>query len=231
MKMKKYDLFCDQNNLYELRPGWVVRVPCGFSFMDRVRYRFDPVIAGAILVGGGTLLQMKATAEAGKEAKKIANARAAVDLENAKTARKASVEKAKIKTEQVKRLIETQKAVAAAAGIRINVGSPLVIQSETRANLAKDVGFVLERGRTETGFFESSAAIERDRGEAALKKSKWDAISQGLWGAGSIAFMGIKGGGFRGSKPLANQSIESPAGITSNALNSSITSDGVVLMT
>ncbi len=215
--MKKFTDFCDQNDLYELKPGWVVRVPPWFTQMDMAKWRFDPFTIGIILMGVGTVVGMKATLEQGKEAKKIANARAAVDLENAKAVRRASVEEAKIKKVKGRRLLATQRSVAAASGVLINVGSPLVIAAETRDIIADDVGFILERGRAETGFFESSAAIETARGEAALRKSKWDAISQGLTGFGSIAFMGAQAGTFKGSS--SSPVFRDPANARPGALN------------
>ncbi len=230
--MKKFTDFGNQNDLYELKPGWVVRIPPWFTQMDMAKWRFDPVTIGIVMLGVGTAIQMKGTLEQGKEAKKIANARAAVDIENAKAVRRTSVEEAKIKKARGRRLLATQKSVAAAAGVMINVGSPLVIAAETRDIIADDVGFILERGRAETGFFESSAAIETARGEAALRKSKWDAISQGLTGFGSIAFMGTQGGTFKGSSGgsvLANQSLQGPAGLTNRALNSRVSSGGFTM--
>ena len=60
-----------------------------------------------------------------------------MDEQNAVAVREASVEKARIEGERGRRLLATQKVTAAAGNIRINVGSPLVIEAETRANIEK----------------------------------------------------------------------------------------------
>ena len=142
-------------------------------------------------IAAGTALQVQGTLEEGKQAEEIAKARADIDIANAEATRKASVEKAKIKGERGRKLIETQKSAAAAGGIRINVGSPLVIEAQTRADIAKDIGFSLETGRVEEQIFRSSAALEIAQGKALKKKSKFDALAQGLQGFGSVATLGI----------------------------------------
>jgi len=145
-------------------------------------------------IGGGTGMQVAGTLKEGKQAEKIAEARAAIDLKNAEATRKTSVEEAKIRGERGRRLLAEQQGAAAAGNIRINVGSPLVIAAQTRADIAKDIGFGLERGRAQSDFYRSQAALEIATGKAARKKSKWDAISQGIGGFGSMAFMGTQGG-------------------------------------
>ncbi len=154
------------------------------------RMRFDPIPLAIVAVSVGTAVSVAGTLQAGKQAEKIGKARAAIDIRNAEQARKVAVEKAKIKGEKGRRLRATQKSQAAADGIRINVGSPLVIETETRNIIAKDIGFILEGGRAESDFFRSSAALEIATGKAAKRKSRFDALSQGLLGAGTIAFMG-----------------------------------------
>ena len=146
----------------------------------------------ATAVGVGA--QISGTLQQGRQAEKIAEARAAIDLQKADAIRKASVEEAKIKTERGKRLIELQKSQAAVGNIRINVGAPLVIEAETQDLIAQEIGFVLETGRAESDFFRSSAALEIAQGKALKRRSKFDAIRRGLTGFGSIAFMGTQGG-------------------------------------
>ncbi|KKM60798.1 hypothetical protein LCGC14_1538230, partial [marine sediment metagenome] len=82
-----------------------------------------------------------------------------------------------------------QKSQAAAGGIRLNVGAPLVIEAETNAAITRDIGFALKRGRTESSAFRSSAALEIAGGKAAKKRSRQKAFAQGIQGFGSIAFM------------------------------------------
>jgi len=200
--MKNFADFCNHNNLYELKPSWVIRKPPWFTDMDMARWRFDPIIT-PLVVGtmvAGTVMEMKGTLEEGKQAEKIAEQRAAIDIKSAEAARAASVEEAKIRKEQGRRLIERQKGIVAASGIRLGVGAPLVIEAQTKADIARDIGFILERGREEAGFYRSRAGIERATGKAARRRSKWEAISQGLTGFGSLAMMGTEAGWFKKKK-------------------------------
>lgn len=176
----------------------------GIIFFVHPRRRYDPITLATIAVGAGTGLQVAGTLKAGEQAEEIAEARAKIDIQNAEAVREAAVEKAKIKAEKGRRVIATQKSQAAAGGIRINVGSPLVIEAETRDIIARDVGFILEAGREEEQFFRTRADIELATGKAAKRKSRFDAISQGLLGFGSLAFRGFTpGGGIGGVNPAA----------------------------
>ena len=147
-------------------------------------------------MAGGTVMGMQATRQEGKDAMNIAEQRAAIDMANAEATRKASVTEAQIRGEKGRRLLATQKSQAGAGNIRINVGAPLVIEEETRQLIAQDIGYVLERGRTESAAFRSSAALEIATGKAARKQAKQSALAQGLMGFGSMAFMGSQAGMF-----------------------------------
>jgi len=149
-------------------------------------------------MGAGTVMQIQATRQQGEQAQKIAESRAAIDRQNAEMAEKAAIAQAGITKERGRRLIERQKGVAAAAGIRINVGSPLVIEAETEALIAQDIGYILERGREGKRYYESSAALEIATGKAAKKQAKRSAWATGIMGFGSIAYMGAESGMFNG---------------------------------
>ena len=143
-------------------------------------------------MAAGTGMQIAGTLQQGKDQQKIHEARAAQDKLDAQAVRDQSVEAARIKQEEGVRLRERQKSQAGAGGIRVNVGSPLVIEAETKALVAKDIGFVLERGRTQRDKLLHSAAIEKALGKKAKKDSVWNAVTQGIMGFGSIAMMGAK---------------------------------------
>jgi hypothetical protein len=170
--------------------------------------RYDPITLTLLITG--TALKVSSTIQQGKDAQTIANQRAAVDEQNAEAVREASVEKAKIQGERRQRLIATQKATAAAGNIRINVGSPLVIETETRDSIAKDIGFSLKAGRVETESLLQSSKLERAIGESQKKQSVFNAASQVLLGAGSIALAGSRlpkkptGGSFN---PLSTNTV------------------------
>jgi hypothetical protein len=144
-------------------------------------------IAGMV---GGTVMDVAGSLQQGRDEERIGEQRAAIDIQNAEAARRASVESAKIQQERGRRFIEKQKAAAAAGGIRVNVGAPLVIEAQTKADITKDIGFTLERGREKESFYRSRAEIERATGRARRRRSRWDAISSGF---GGIADMGLKG--------------------------------------
>lgn len=153
------------------------------------RFRYDPLTLAAIAVGVGTTLQVAGTLQQGKDVEDIAKARAAIDIQNAAAVDEAADEEAKIRRERGRKLIAEQKSLAAAGNIRINVGAPLVIEAETNAAVTKDIGFALKRARVESAGFRSSAALEIASGKAAKRQSKFKALSQGILGFGSIAFM------------------------------------------
>ena len=172
--------------------------------------RYDPLTIALIASGVGTGIQAAGQIKQGKQAEQIAEARAEVDIQNAEAVREASLEEAKIRGERGRRDLAAQKGAAAASGIRINVGSPLVIEAETRANIAKDIGFRLEAGRVESESLLQSAAFEKAIGKQKRKKSKFDALSTGIQGAASIAFMGSKlpgGGGLNNPKTVPSRAL------------------------
>ena len=170
----------------------------GKVFLLHWKNRYGPeqlALAALAGQGVGTVLQVQATRREGRQAGKIAEARAAVDIENAEAVRKASVEEARITKEKGRRLIERQKSLAAAGNIRLNVGSPLVIEAQTEEDIATEIGFILETGREEAGFLTQRGAFEIAQGEVLRKKARLQAISQGILGFGSFA-SGIRKGGF-----------------------------------
>ncbi|KKL61895.1 hypothetical protein LCGC14_2190670 [marine sediment metagenome] len=174
----------------------------GYIFFVHPRMRYDPItllVIGAI----GTAVGVSQTLQQGKQAEKIAKARAQIDLKNAEAVRRASVEEATIEKERSVRARATAKATAAAGGIRINEGLPLVIDTQIAAATAKDIGFILERGRVTEGAFRSSAALEIARGKALRRKSKFDALSQGLLGFGQLGLSASQAGLFSKSTNIA----------------------------
>ena len=167
----------------------------GRVFLLHWKNRYDPVtllVLGGIGVGAGVL----GTLQEGKQAEKIAERRAEIDIADAKAIREASIEEARIKREKGQRLIEKQKGVAAAGGIRLNVGVPLVITEETQADITKDIGFGLERGRVEVASLRERAGLEKALGKQARKRSQFSALTQGLLGAATLGFQARSAGLF-----------------------------------
>jgi len=171
------------------------------------------------MMAGSTIAGMKGTLEEGKHAEEIAKARAAIDIKNAEAVRDASVEKARLQKEKGRRLLATQKSQAAAGNIRTNVGAPLVIEAQTRADIAKDVGYILETGREEADFYRSRAALEIATGKALRRKSKYSALSQGLGGFGRIAIMGQDAGIWKKmGAEIKSRGAKTPLSPTANAI-------------
>jgi hypothetical protein len=166
--------------------------------------RFDPATLAIAALAAGTVTQMQATRQEGRDAERIAERRAAVDIASAEATRRSSVEEAKLRGERGRKLIEKQKSQAAAGNIRINVGAPLVIEEETQEDIATDIGFALERGRTESALFRSSAGLEIETGKSIKRQKKSSALAQGLAGAANIGFSAHQAGFFAPRPPVAN---------------------------
>ena len=167
---------------------------------------YDPISGIAALAGGagkllpmagklaGPLMSMMGTREEGKAEEEISKAREALLIKNKELARRYSIVKAEILGEERTKLGAKQLSQAAAANIRINVGAPLVIAAKTRADITKDIGYILETGREQSRYYQTLANIERYTRKMGKRSSKWDLIGQGLGLFKSIAGMGFGGG-------------------------------------
>ena len=174
--------------------------------------RYDPTLLIA-LSAAGTGLQIAGTLQQGDEADQIARQRAQIDLDNAVAVEEAAEDQARARTERTRRLIATQKSTAAASGIRINVGAPLLIEAETRRIQAQETGFLMERAGAEATRLRTTAELERKGGRLAKKRARFAAIMQGLQGATSIAFLGIESGLFSGTPTIkTTPSFDTSAG-------------------
>ena len=84
-------------------------------------------------------------------------------------------------------IVGSHSRVEYAANVRVDVGSPLVVAAQTRADLLKDAGFVFERGEAERQRLLSQADIEKQLGKLAYRQSRWQSqatIGQGLGSLG-----------------------------------------------
>jgi len=153
------------------------------------------------MMGAGTGMQIGSSLAEGRNAERIGEARANVDRANAAAAMRFAEEEAKIKLEEGRRLLATQKARFAAGNIRVDVGSPLVVAAQSRADVLKDVGFILERGEVRRQAYLNAANLERYQGKLIKRRSMWDAISAGLSGTANIAILGEAAGWFTSASP------------------------------
>lgn len=145
------------------------------------------ILPGAQLALAG--IQAGGILRRGKQAEEIAERRAEIDRLNAIATRKALVERAKILTERGVRFKERQKAQFISGDIRTGVGVPLLVEAQTRADIAREIGFSLDVGRAETEQLLSSAAYERRIGKFKKRKSRFEAIGVGA-GAG-LSYLGL----------------------------------------
>lgn len=128
--------------------------------------------------------------QAGRDAQDIAEERAAIAEEsaaikrlNAEQVRKSTVERARIVRERGERFQARNLSSFITGNVRTNVGVPLLLEAQTRADIAKDIGFDLETGRAESGRLVSSAADDirragrfRDIGKARRRRSIFEGI-------------------------------------------------------
>jgi hypothetical protein len=170
----------------------------GRVFLLHWKNRYDPMTLAMGGVAAGTGLQIGGSLQQGRDANAIAKQRAAVDIAQAEAVERAAGQEARVRAEGTRRLLASQRSAAAAGGIRINAGAPLVIAADTRRLAARETGFMLDRSRAEAEAYRQSAAIERATGKLAKKRAKRSALMQALTGATNIAMMGYQGGMFSG---------------------------------
>jgi len=131
-----------------------------------------------------------------QEAASIERQRAKLDEQNAQAVRRTTVERALILQEQRDRLLASQTSQFISGGVKTNVGVPLLVEAETKADVAKDMGFILETGRVQSAQLRSSALFREGKakrfeelGKARKKRSRLKAI--GTAGGASLSFLGV----------------------------------------
>jgi hypothetical protein len=156
----------------------------------------DPMTMAMVAMTAGTGMNVMGQMSYGSQMEDISNARAAVDIANSKAAKKTAIEEAKITAERGREFLASQKANFAASNVKINIGSPMVLEAENEMNIRKDVGYIIERGWNQASQYRQSAVMEKAYGAAEKRKSRWSALGSGLQGFGSLAYMGVQGGMF-----------------------------------
>lgn len=157
----------------------------------------DPIMLGLGAVSAfGTIMQARSQREQGKDIEELSEERAAIDVANAEAVERQTREAVLLEQERGRKLLKTQKSQFAAANVRVDVGSPLVVAAATRANLLKDVGFIFERGGTEASRLRSQAGVELRVGETARKQSKWQSFATLGQGLGSLGLNLYQAGAF-----------------------------------
>jgi len=163
--------------------------------------------AGGLLAGAGKLLpiasqvagplmQMMTGRAEGEETQDLSKYRQALLQRDREMVRARSEEQVALLSEKRTRFIETQKSQAATGNVKINVGSPLVIESQTNALIAKDMSFILGEARYQDKLLGEEIALEKYYAKKAKKSSRFSTLSQGLSLGSSVFSMGKDAGGF-----------------------------------
>ncbi len=131
------------------------------------------------LVGAG--LTAFSQFQAGKQQEENAQFNAAVQDQRAEQEKFAVRSEADIRHERGRKLLATQRAKFAGAGVT-GAGSPLLVIDETARNIALDVQTTLFSGRQRSNLLRSQASILRTSGKSAFRA--------GLFGAGTSLLTG-----------------------------------------
>ena len=213
--MRKYDLLSNMDDLYELRPGWVIRLVPGEDPMMS-HYRHPPVVMIAMMVAG-TALQMYSQYQQGKQAEEIAEKNAAIMQQQAENneargdeAALQAQNAAALKKRQALTFAANQQKDMAAGNIRLGVGVSEVIQADTEEKAAAEIGYVMDDGYNKKRALYGEANTNRMQGDIfeaegrnARRNSYWNMASIGLKGASSLGFMGSQMGMFSGGGSTA----------------------------
>ena len=223
--MLKYDLFTHTDDLYEIRPGWVIKlVPGEDPLMSGLRH--PPAVMIAMMVAG-TALQMYSQYEQGKQAAEIAEKNEAIMKLQATQAEERGDEAAKqaegqaaLKKRQALTFGAEQQKDLAAGNIKLGVGVSEVIKADTEEKAATEIGYIMDEGYNKKRALYGEAQTHRMQGdiyeqqaEKAKRDSYWNMASIGLSGAMSLGFMGSDMGWFSGGSPGAGATANNGAGI------------------
>lgn len=151
---------------------------------------YDPFVLGAMIVG--TVLQVQGTLQQGRDAQKIAEARAQIERDKADAIDEAADEEAVRGGEKRQRAIAAIRSQIATGNVRLGGDLDLLLITAENAERTKQIGFKLKRSRELSAEARFAADLEIATGKALKKQSKFKALSQGILGFGSIAFMKAK---------------------------------------
>jgi len=133
------------------------------------------------LLATSTALSAYSTYERAKSEKEIAEYNASVREEDAAAAETQAQEEADLHRDRVRRLMATQRAGYAKAGVT-RQGSPLAVLSDTLSEGEKDAMAILAQGMTTASRYRSDAYGYRMTGSAAWKGGQLKTVSTLLTG-------------------------------------------------
>ena len=143
------------------------------------------------MMAASSALGVSASLQQGKQAEKIAERRAYMDKLNADAALRRADVQAKMKLQEGRRLLASQKAGFAASGVNVNMGSPLVVAAQTKADILRDVNYIYEGGDADRRRYEASAENELAMGKHMRHQSKYAALGRGLRGGSKFLQYGV----------------------------------------
>lgn len=146
----------------------------------------DPATAGLILSVVGVVGEAASKAKAGKEEDKIRKQNAAIIEAEAQREARAKGEQAREKRLEGQRLEASQIVAFAKSGVRGGTGTSLLVRDDSRRRIEQQARIIQEQGTfaRETGT--ARASLERRKGRAARKSSRFSAGTSLATGFGSI---------------------------------------------
>lgn len=128
----------------------------------------------------------------GQEKKEAFEYNAKVAAANATAARQKAAREEEVHRLKIKRLVGTQRAMFAAAGVDIGSGTPLGIMLETVKEGEKEAGYIRRGGKIEAGRYLNEARMQEMYGESAGRASTVEAVSKFATGLGNIGTQWFK---------------------------------------
>lgn len=148
-----------------------------------------PVIAavGMVASAAGAGYSAYSSYRQGKAQEKLSNYNAALANQEAATKERDARIQANAQRAQNERLLATQRALYAKAGVTLATGTPLLVQAEQAATLERSALDIERTGSIEAGKYRQQAVLDRMAGKSARRAGTNQAIGTILSGVGSVA--------------------------------------------
>lgn len=154
-----------------------------------------PYIVGALSVAGAGYAAYNSYQQ-GKATQSLNNYNAAVSDSAAKTAESEARAKANAQRAQAQRIKARQRALYARAGVNVNTGTPLVVQTAQAGELEMSALEIQQQGNVEAARQRNQAVLDRMAGKSAYKAGATNAgatILQGISSAASSSYSAYTG--------------------------------------
>jgi hypothetical protein len=152
-----------------------------------------PVISNIASLAG-TAISAYGTYRGGQEQKRAYEYNARVAQAESVVARQKAEREEEISRLKVRRLMGTQRAMFAAAGVDIGSGTPLSIMVDTAVEGEKEAQYIKWGGATEEARFLNEAKLQKMYGGIVGRTGRTKALSQFATGLGKIGMQSYKPG-------------------------------------